>query len=163
MFTQNFIPWLYQTSLSTAIRDLSWVVPTVQSVHILAIAAIFGSAVVSDLRLAGVLATDEPVRTVVRRYSPWMWRALAVLLTTGLVMVIGEPERVLKNPMFWLKMVLIVGVCTLTWLLRRPLLGCAEIDEGHAPGNRLAGPAAWLSLVSWCCVIVCGRWIAYTI
>ena len=50
----ELIAWLYASSLSTAIRDMLWVVPTVQSVHIIAIAALLGSAVISDLRLAGV-------------------------------------------------------------------------------------------------------------
>lgn len=112
--------WIYASPLSTAIRDILWVIPTVQSIHILAITVLFGSAVISDLRLAGVFATDEPLRGVVRRYYPWMRNALLVLLFTGLIMIIAEPDRVLVNSTFWLKMALVVSAFTLTLLLRRP-------------------------------------------
>ena len=161
MSPETFITWLYETSLSTLIRDVFWIVPTVQCVHILAIAVIVGSALVSDLRLAGVLATDEPLGDVVRHYFPWMWRALIVLLLTGLVMGIGEPDRVLTNSAFWLKMLLVVTACSLTWLTRRPLL--SRDPAGDALCRRFVKPCAWLSLLLWICVIVCGRWIAYAI
>jgi len=158
MSSSLIIAWLYATPLSTAIRDVLWVIPTVQSIHIIAITVLFGSALVSDLRLAGVLATDEPLRGVVRRYYPWMRNALMVLLFTGLNMIIAEPDRVLVNTTFWLKMVLVVTAFTLTLLLRRPLL--------RAPDEREKRPIkalAWLSIGLWCAVIICGRWIAYTI
>jgi len=158
MSSSLIIAWLYATPLSTAIRDVLWVIPTVHSIHIIAITVLFGSALVSDLRLAGVLATDEPLRVVVRRYYPWMRNALMVLLFTGLIMIIAEPDRVLVNTTFWLKMVLVVTAFTLTLLLRRPLL--------RAPDEREKRPIkalAWLSIGLWCAVIICGRWIAYTI
>lgn len=159
----EFIAWLYASSLSTAIRDMLWVVPTVQSVHIIAIAALFGSAVISDLRLAGVLAGDRPAREVIGRYYPWMRNALLVLLATGLVMIIGEPDRVLVNSTFWLKMALVIAAFAVTWSIRRPLLkpaaGGPQSDARH-PGIKLL---AWLSIALWCVVIFCGRWIAYSI
>lgn len=162
MFPTTFITWLYESSLSNLIRDVFWIVPTVQCIHILAIAVIVGSALVSDLRLAGVLATDAPLGEVVRRYFPWMWRALIVLLLTGLVMSIGEPDRVLTNPTFWVKMALVVTVFSLTWLMRRPLLS-HDAQAGGSRWARFVKPCAWLSLLLWICVMVCGRWIAYAI
>ncbi|MCI0993724.1 DUF6644 family protein [Pseudomonas corrugata] len=162
MSSAPIIDWLYATPVSTAIRDMLWVVPTVQSIHIVAIAVIFGSAVISDLRLAGVFATDEPTRGVIRRYYPWMRNALIVLLLTGLVMTIGEPDRVLVNSTFWLKMALVVSAFTLAWWVRRPLLRPA--DPAHGEGtDGLVKTLAWLSIALWCVVIFCGRWIAYTI
>ena len=160
MSSELIIAWIYASPLSTAIRDMSWVVPTVQSVHIVAIAVIFGAAVISDLRLAGVFATDQPMGGVVRRYFPWMRAALIVLLLSGLVMVIGEPDRVLVNTTFWLKMLLVVAVFSLTWSVRRPLLravGPAQGADEKPPIKALA----WLSIALWCVVIFCGRWIAY--
>jgi len=159
MSSSLIIAWLYATPLSTAIRDVLWVIPTVQSIHIIAITVLFGSALVSDLRLAGVLATDEPLRGVVRRYYPWMRNALMVLLFTGLIMIIAEPDRVLVNTTFWLKMVLVVTAFSLTWLLRRPLLRPAGSDVVSGSVKAFA----WLSIGLWCVVIICGRWIAYTI
>jgi hypothetical protein len=157
----SFSDWLYTTPVSTAFRDTSWAIPTVQSIHLLAIGVIVGSAIVSDLRLAGVIATDESPRTVVRRYLPWMWSALAVLLATGLMLVVAEPGRTLGNTIFWLKMGLVLFAFLLTLTFRKPLLDPAFDDE-RAHWQAVVKPAAWLSLLVWILVIFLGRWIAYS-
>lgn len=154
---QSTIEWLYGTALSSAIRDTDWIVPTVQAVHICAITVVVGSALVTELRIAGVIAPDESLNVVAQRYLPWMWRALAVLLATGLVMVVGEPERVLGNGTFWLKMILVTLGVLLSVLLRRPLLRSAQ--AGHRQPNKAL---AWVLLILWVTVIFCGRFIAYT-
>jgi len=169
----SFSDWLYATPAATALRDTAWVIPTVQSIHILAIGVIVGSAIVSDLRLAGVIATDEPPRTIVRRYLPWMWWALAVLLATGLVLVIAEPGRTLNNTIFWLKMGLVLFAFLLTLAFRKPLLDPdfelergfdvdPDCEDDRAKWRAMVKPAAWLSILVWTVVIFCGRWIAYT-
>ena len=151
------IEWLYGTAVSSAIRDTDWIVPTVQAVHICAITVVVGSALVTELRVAGVVAPDESLNVVAQRYLPWMWRALAVLVATGLVMVVGEPERVLGNWVFWIKMSLVALGVLLSVSLRRPLLRAAD-----APPRRPAKALAWLLLILWVGVIFSGRWIAYT-
>ena len=46
--------WLAQTSLSHAIAESGWAVPTLQSFHIMAVAVVFSSVVMLDFRLAGI-------------------------------------------------------------------------------------------------------------
>ena len=118
MSVAKFANHLYGTPLSTAIRETSWIIPGVQSIHIIAIAGVVGAAIVMDLRLAGVLATDEAPRAVVKRHLPWMWSSLALLLASGFVLGLGEPYRVLMNPVFWAKMALV-----LTGFVLSPVLG----------------------------------------
>ena len=153
---------LYRTAVSTQIREVAWVIPTVQSIHIVAIALVLGSAIVTDLRLAGVLATDETPRTVVRRHLPWMWGALLVLLATGIIMAVGEPNRVLMNNVFWLKMSLVLFAFVLTLLFRLPVLN-PEFRIEHGRWAKMVKPMAWASLLIWIAVVYCGRWIAYAI
>lgn len=153
---------LYRTAVSTQIREVAWVIPTVQSIHIVAIALVLGSAIVTDLRLAGVLATDETPRTVVRRHLPWMWGALLVLLATGIIMAVGEPNRVLMNNVFWLKMSLVLFAFVLTLLFRLPILN-PEFRIEHGRWAKMVKPMAWASLLIWIAVVYCGRWIAYAI
>jgi hypothetical protein len=162
MTLQQFSVDLYTTPISTGIRQTVWIIPTIQSIHILAIAVVIGSALVTDLRLAGVLATDETPQTVVRRYLPWMWAAIAVLLATGVVMTVGEPNRVLTNAVFWSKMGLVAFAFCLTLLFRYPILH-PQFRLEHARWARLAKPMAWVSLAVWVAVIFCGRWIAYAV
>jgi len=157
MDMHGFSEWLYGTAVSSAIRDNFWVVPVVQSIHIIAIAVVIGSALVTELRIAGVIAPEESICVVAQRYLPWMWRALAVLLATGLIMIVGEPERTLTNVPFWIKMALVVSGVLASIGLRKPLL--TPLDSSST------GPArslAWIMLSLWVAVIFCGRWIAYS-
>ncbi|NMN04578.1 MULTISPECIES: DUF6644 family protein [unclassified Novosphingobium] len=160
MSVEQFASNLYSSELSTSIREATWIIPTVQSIHIIAIAGVVGSAIVMDLRLAGVLATDETPQAVVRRHLPWMWTSLAILLCSGLVLGMAEPYRVLTNTAFWAKMALVLTGFVLTLLFRYPILH-PEYRAEHARAAALVKPLAWASLAIWIVVIFCGRWIAY--
>jgi hypothetical protein len=162
MTLHEFSGALYTTPISTGIRETAGVIPTIQSLHIVAITVVVGSALVTDLRLAGILATEETPQTVVRRYLPWMWTAIAVLLTTGTILVVGEPNRVLANNIFWIKMGLVAFAVGLTLLFRYPILH-PDFRLEHARWAALVKPMAWVSLLVWVAVIFCGRWIAYAI
>ena len=153
--------WLEQTPLSQTIQVTSWIVPAVQTIHILAIAAVAGSAMMIDLRLLGAVAADQPLKDVSSRFLPFIWWPLLILLATGTIMIIGEPPRTLKNPVFQLKMALLLAAITVTglfqYLLRRnPAFG--------GPGSRqrfAAAAIAILSMLLWSGIIFSGRWIAY--
>lgn len=152
--------WLAATPLSAAASGTEWVVPTVQSIHILAIAIVLSSVAMLDLRLAGFIGREQPIRSMSLRYYPWILSALAVLLATGLVMIMAEPERELRNWIFWAKMALIVAAVIATLPVRRMLEECRYRDMSQS--RRAAVRAfALLSLLFWVLVVVCGRWIAY--
>lgn len=161
MSLETFSDGLYASSISSWLRSVTWLIPSIQSVHIISIAALVGSALVMELRLAGMLATDETPGTVVRRHLPWLWGALAMLVLTGSTMVIAEPQRELLNSMFWYKMTAIAFAFVLTLLFRYPILHPGFRLE-HAKWALLVKPAAWASLGAWAFAIYCGRWIAYT-
>ena len=110
--------WIDQTTLSQAIQVTKWVVPTVQTVHILAIAAVASSALMIDLRLIGVFWADRPMKNVSSRFLPFVWWPLLILFVTGALMIIAEPARSLKNPAFQLKMTLLVAALVVTGLIQ---------------------------------------------
>ncbi len=153
--------WIDQTALSQSIQTAGWVVPTVQTIHILAIAIVASSALMIDLRLIGVFWANRPMQTVSARFLPFVWWPLLVLLATGVVMIIAEPARSLKNPAFQLKMLLLIAALTVTWLFH--VLGRRDVAFGD--GGRGAGAAATTlaitSILLWSSIIFAGRWIAY--
>ncbi|MEJ2410492.1 MAG: hypothetical protein P8Y58_03055 [Novosphingobium sp.] len=161
MSIATFSDWLYATPVSTAIRETTWVIPNVQTIHILSIAIVVGSALATELRFAGVFATDRSPADLLRRYLPWMRGALIVLLLTGLILVVAEPGRTLGNAVFWTKMVLVAGASLVTLKAREALLRQPAMADGVAPPEA-SKPLAWLMVLVWCVVIFCGRFIAYT-
>ncbi|MEQ1730862.1 MAG: hypothetical protein ABL982_21035, partial [Vicinamibacterales bacterium] len=99
----QFAAWLSQTSLSLTIQVHAWVIPTVQSVHIVAIGVVLTSVLMIGLRVLGWAGRDQTLAATTARFGPWMTWALVVLLVTGVVMVIGEPVRELLAFSFWFK------------------------------------------------------------
>ena len=133
----EFARWLAQTSISLTIQTHLWVIPTVQSIHIVAIGIVLSSVFMVDLRVFGWAWTDETLRQTTRRFAPWLWGALAVLLATGLLMVVGEPVRELLSLSFWLKMCLIGVGASLA--IGFQLTSADTTAIGRPPRQALAG------------------------
>jgi hypothetical protein len=153
--------WIDQTPLSQAIQVTNWVVPTVQTVHILAIAVVASSAFMIDMRLIGVFWPDRPMKSVASRFLPFVWWHLLILFATGAIMIIGEPARSLKNPAFQLKMMLLVAALVVTGLIQffqRRYAGFGDLGSGP---RAVAVTVAVVSLALWSAIIFAGRWIAY--
>src|SRR5678815_3131048 len=55
----NFAQWLAQTQVSIAIQSHLWIIPAVQSVHIVAIGIVMGSVFMIDLRIWGFTGRDR--------------------------------------------------------------------------------------------------------
>ena len=152
--------WLAHTTMSSAIADRAWAVPTLQSIHILSIGIVMASIAMLDLRLAGFLGREQSMRGLTLRFYPWIWGALAVLLGTGLLQIMAEPARELLNWIFWTKMALILGAVLFTAPVRRLLEDCRFRDLSTGKRTVVRG-CALLSLLLWVAVLTCGRWIAY--
>lgn len=158
---QAFSDWLAATPMSAAIQDISWIIPTVQTVHILSIAIVMSSALLIDLRVLGVISHGQPLDVVARRFLPWIWITLVVLLLSGSTLIVGEPGRSLQNPAFIAKMLMLLTVIILTVSFQAGLKRDAHYWE-RSPGRRLGGRLiAGFSLILWTGIVLAGRWIAY--
>ena len=153
------IDWLAASPLSQFLAAHKWITPALQSVHILAIAALMASVLVVDLRLLGVGGDAGSLRQVTCRYIAWIWRALVVLLLTGALLVVGEPARELANWVFQMTMGLVMAAAGLTALAQRPIREGAEASPQRRPSWSAA--FACVSLALWVGIVLAGRWIAY--
>ena len=136
--------------------------PAIQTVHIVAIAAVFISAVMINLRLLALSSSDQPTATVVIRFGNVIWWALPFLLVTGLLLIIGEPARSLANDVFQIKMLLLLSVVLITFLLQRKLSLNKQFWESSKTRQLIACSLALISTGCWIAIICAGRWIAYT-
>jgi hypothetical protein len=155
----EFVHWLAETPVSHLIRNELWIIPTVQTLHILGIAAVIGSTMLMDLRVLGVAIRGQSLASVVERLSPWLWRALLLLFITGSILVIGEPGRSLVNPLFQIKMALLVVAIVLTLLMRAGLAPTLRQGGDSAPAT--AKMLALILILVWIAIVFAGRWIAY--
>lgn len=155
---REFCEWLSATPLSQNIQDAFWVIPTVQTVHIVSIAIVMTLMAMLDLRLVGVAGRRQSLSDMAHRFLPWVWIALAVLLCSGTILIIGEPGRELQNIMFWIKMSSIAAAVVLTLIFQQVLRRNKGYWERHRVAAALLGS---VSLLLWVTVIAAGRWIAY--
>jgi hypothetical protein len=158
---RTFGEWLATTPLSQTIQNVSWIIPTVQTIHIVCVAIVVSSTFLVDLRILGLFSRAQPLAALSHRFLTWIWWTLIVLLVTGALLIIGEPTRSLLNPAFFAKMLMLIVVAALTAVLQKPL----ERNAGYwdASGGRQAAAKgiAIASLALWSCVVFAGRWIAY--
>jgi hypothetical protein len=156
-----FCTWLAATAVSQTLQTVEWIIPTVQTAHILAVSAVVTSAVMLDLRLLGVGAQDQPIATVAKRFLPFIWWPLPFLLATGAVLIIAEPARALENPVFILKMALLVVAAAITLACQLPLRRDRSFWDLSSARRLAARFIALSSIPLWIAIIFAGRWIAY--
>jgi hypothetical protein len=155
----SFAAWLESTPFSHTIQSVSWVIPLLQSIHIVMIGVVFVSNLMIALRVLGRMRADEPFEAVWRRFAPWMWTGLVVMALTGLTLVVGEPVREFTALSFWIKMGLLVIGATGTVLYGRSLRHAPVVPS--APFPLSARVASICIVVLWLAVIFLGRAIAY--
>jgi hypothetical protein len=160
---ERFIHWLSLTRPSLFIQEVHWLIPTVQIVHILAISVLAASMGMFDLRLLGIAGTRHSIAELSTRFLPWLWTALPVLLVSGSILIIGEPQRSLDNIAFQLKMAMLAAAILITIVfqivLKQDLArGAPDLAPQHLIGAKVAGG---VSLVLWMGIISAGRLIAY--
>ena len=156
-----FSEWLSNTGMSLTIQNVSWIIPTVQTIHIVCVAIVITAVFLVDMRILGVFAPSQTLASLSQRFLTWIWYAIVVLLITGALLIIGEPVRSLMNPAFFAKMVMLLVVAGLTLLIQRPLATDAGYWDASGGRRITLKMIAIASLVLWSCIVFAGRWIAY--
>ncbi len=152
---------LETTGAGRFMRESLWAFPIAEAIHIMAFAIVVGSIVVLDLRLLG-LSRRIPVAKLSAHIVPWTLGAFAFAVASGLSMFTAHTADYLTNPVFMLKMGLILAAGVNAAMLHVGAMqsGAAwDIDAGPPLRVKVAAGA---SILLWLSVIACGRLLAYT-
>ncbi|MXO61017.1 hypothetical protein GRI89_15855 [Altererythrobacter salegens] len=157
----EFSLWVTDWPFAIWLQSHFLAIPGFQTLHILAIAVLFSSVLMLNMRIWGFTGKDQGIEAAYRRFVPWSWWAAAFLIATGVVLLISEPVRNMVNAIFWIKMSFLVIAITASLVFQRAVrvqmrAGAAALE---ATGALKVG-AVVLTLL-WCAVIMGGRWIAY--
>ena len=126
--------------------------PSLEIVHILGIALVFGTIWIVDLRILGLVRAIE-VNLLAKLLIPWTLTGFALAAITGLCMFATRVGDLISNPAFVIKMCLLFAAGANAAVLHRR----GAIDAGNT-NTRLQ---AVLSILIWVATIACGRFIAY--
>jgi hypothetical protein len=154
----SFTDWLSGTWLTATVAGHFWIVPALQTIHILSVAVVLAGVVLINLRILGLVDKRETIEAVLDRFLVPIGIAVAVLAITGALLIAGEPTRALFRVVFWVKMALILVAGSLTWSHRWALSSGGDQVATVATGRKIV---ALTTLILWLAVIVAGRWIAY--
>ena len=104
-----FAQWLAGTSASMVVQKTLWLIPLMQTIHIICVALVFSSVVMIEFRVLGYSKAGTVADTA-RRFVPWIYACVALMALTGAVLIVGEPERSLPSFEFQMKMLLALTV-----------------------------------------------------
>lgn len=152
---------LESSGTSAWMRSSLRALPVIESVHVMAVAVVFGTIMLIDLRLLGLRDRHRPFTTVFRELVPWTWLGFGTAVVTGGLLFMPNATTYVGNTAFWLKMATLVcagaNMAAFELTAHRAV---AAWDRGAVPlAGRITGA---LSLLLWTSVIVFGRWIGFT-
>src|SRR5262245_50544201 len=101
---QQFFMWCETTAFHDAIANSLWAFAVIESVHLLALAAIGGAVLVVDMRMLGMGLKGQSIREVAGSAYPWLVGSLIVMLATGIPLFLSEPTKCYYSYPFWVKM-----------------------------------------------------------
>jgi len=158
----EFSLWVTDWPLAIWLQEHFLAIPGFQTLHLLAMAGLFGSVLMLNLRVLGLKGRDQTIAATFARYRAWTWWSLAALVFTGVILLISEPVRNMVNSVFWIKMIFLsVAIVASLWFqgtVKRNI-GTLEASPNGTASIRVG---AWAVIVLWLLVMVGGRWIAYS-
>lgn len=159
----DFARWVESSQVSLFLQSVLWIIPLVQCLHILAIAAVMSSVVMIEFKIFGVMCRDLTLGQTLDRFAPWVWYGLLLLAVSGSFLIIGEPVRSLTNPTFHIKMILLILSAGAVLLLQRGIRAESQFWVIAGNATMTAKILGIVTLLLWVGVEVQGRWIAFTV
>jgi hypothetical protein len=152
--------WLALSPLSRLMRSDPWLYPSVEIVHILGFAVLVGGVTLFDLRVLG-FARAIPVQLLGRHLLPWSLASLILVVPAGLMMFSADPQSLINNRVFLLKLALIASAGVNALLFHVGVYRTVAAWNTLTPAPPLARAQALLSILLWIAIISCGRLLAY--
>ena len=94
----EFVQWLQNTTLATAIRESALVFPVILSLHLTGMGLFGGMILMTDLRILGIAMTKRPVSEVVNGLRPWKHLGLTLTASCGILLAVVENRALLSEP-----------------------------------------------------------------
>jgi hypothetical protein len=153
-----FFQWCENTGLVAMLREIRWLVPTIEAIHAMGFAVLGGAVLVVNLRLLGVGLRQQPVAQVARDTERWLLISLSVIVPSGIVLFMTEAIKCYFYLAFWVKMTAFFLALVFTFTVHRSI---AMADERQV-SPRASKVVAWVSLSLWSGVGIAGRLIGFS-
>ena len=152
--------WLEQSGLGVWVRESPsiFAFPGILVFHTIGMAFLMGSSVAIDLRLLG-LSPSLPLPAM-EKFFPVMWCGFWINAVSGVGLLIAYPVKAFTNPVFYLKLTLVLLAVVIIRLIQSQVLRNPSLGAHPAPMQ--VKLMAITSLAIWIGVTTSGRLLAYT-
>jgi hypothetical protein len=148
------------SAFAAGIRSSTWAYMAANVGHILFLFLFACSIAVMDLRMSGALAATTP-GFVIGRARKFAMAAFGGMIVTGFILFSAEASHVALNPVFQIKVCLIVlGLLNVLWFQFAIEPRIRDLPP-LVPLPSSARTAGIASITIWLLVAACGRSIAY--
>jgi hypothetical protein len=130
----QFFEWIERSPAGQIMRSSRVIFPIVESVHLIGLALFVGTLLLIDMGLLGVAMRRQPINQVAAALAPFTWGGFALLMLTGPFMFSAQASKWHDNPVFWIKMPLLMIATVFQLLVRRKIAS--------------EPPAKWIGAVS---------------
>jgi hypothetical protein len=158
----SLIQSIESSGIGEWLRSNELAMPWVNAVHLLCVTLVFGSILVVDLRLLGLVDRGRAITRISAEMLRLTWAAFIGAAITGAMFFAANATTYWFNTAFRFKMlaILLAGINMLVFQFG-VYRGVAAWDR-DAPAPRAAKLAGALSLLLWITVVVLGRVIGFT-
>lgn len=153
-----FFEWMEASLLGQIGKTYGGVYAIGQSLHLMALALLGGTVLVTDLRLLNVVLRDVPSEIVAENAHKWFKVAVSIMIATGIFMAAAVALRMYYNAFFWAKMIALATGIMFVFFVKYPLL-----KRDHSTINpAVIKSLAVASMLLWFSVAATGRWIGFS-
>ena len=153
---------LEATPWGTAVRENTWLFPTIESIHVLALVMVVGSIMVVDLRLLNLASRQRSVKELTDDVLPWTWTAFGCAAITGTLLFSSSAMRYSHIWQFEAKMCMLVLAAINMGIFHlgafRTVTHWDQAPSRPPVAARLAGG---ISLGIWLVIVALGRWVGF--
>ena len=153
----EFCRWLQYSAPLHTLRESPVFFPVVATIHLMGLALIGGAVLVVDLRLLGLALQDQPVAALAQDADRWLFRGLAVMVSTGILLFMCFATKYYYLTFFWVKMAALLMVVVFTRSVHRRVVMADDADISQVSRKLVA----LVSLGLWTIVAIGGRYIGF--
>jgi hypothetical protein len=152
------------SEIAMAIQESSWMFPTLESIHVLAIVTVLGTIAAVDLRLIGWAWRDRSVTAVSEEILPITWIAFSIALLSGTFLFVSRAHDYAALFPFRMKIAaMALAGLNMAVFQFSALRQVADWNHDANALPRSAKAAGTVSLLLWITVLAFGRWIGFEI
>ena len=146
----SILAWVQATRIATTIGESTLLTGFISAVHLLGLTLLAGGALVSSLRMLGIILTDRPMSDVTPGPGRGMLVGLGISLVTGLLLFSPRATTAVESSFFQIKMALLAAAIAFHFGIYR---GVSRSGDASPAAARFTGG---MGLILWFGVAIAG-------